>query len=190
MRRPGRRRRRPPPCRRPRGRTPRCPGCRPTPQARPAPAPPRRRHRRQDLVLDRDQLGGVLRLVERLGDDERHRVADIADAVLRQERLRADKGRRAAPPPARHQRAQRAEPAPPQFVAGQDREHARRRPRRRGIECRRCGHAHAASARHSRALRAAASHRRHSGPCRAAGGNPPPAAPASRSIARSSSRLP
>ena len=31
-----------------------------------------------------DQLGGVLCLVQRLGDDERDRVADIADAILRQ----------------------------------------------------------------------------------------------------------
>jgi hypothetical protein len=36
------------------------------------------------LVIDRDQLGRVLRLVRGFGDDEGDGVADIADAILRQ----------------------------------------------------------------------------------------------------------
>jgi hypothetical protein len=42
--------------------------------------------RRQRLVVDPDQLGGVARLVEALGDDESHRVTDIADHAARQHR--------------------------------------------------------------------------------------------------------
>ena len=83
-------------------------------------------HRRQRLVLDLDQFGGILCLVQRLGDDERDRVPDIADAVLRQQRLRADKGRRAIAPPAAHAGHQGAEPAPAQILAGQHGEHAGR----------------------------------------------------------------
>ncbi len=41
-------------------------------------------HCRQWLVLDLDQFGSVLCLVQRLGDDERNRVPDIADAITRQ----------------------------------------------------------------------------------------------------------
>ena len=40
-------------------------------------------HRRKDLVVDRQQLRRILRLVERFGDDEGYRVADIAHAALR-----------------------------------------------------------------------------------------------------------
>ena len=36
---------------------------------------------RQRLVLDLDELGGVARELARLGDDDRHRVADEADAA-------------------------------------------------------------------------------------------------------------
>ena len=39
---------------------------------------------RQRLVLDREQLGRVLRLVQRLRDDERDRLADITHPLLRQ----------------------------------------------------------------------------------------------------------
>ena len=44
--------------------------------------------RRQRLVIDRDELGRVLRLVQRLGDDEGDGLADIAHALVRQNRLR------------------------------------------------------------------------------------------------------
>ena len=42
-----------------------------------------RHHGRQRLVVDLDRLGGVLRLVERVGDHERHRIADVAHALVR-----------------------------------------------------------------------------------------------------------
>ena len=38
----------------------------------------------QRLVADVDQFGGVLCLVQCLGDDERDRISDIADAITRQ----------------------------------------------------------------------------------------------------------
>ena len=43
--------------------------------------------RRQHLVIDFDQLGGVLRLLQRLGDDDRDLVADVAHLALRQQRM-------------------------------------------------------------------------------------------------------
>ena len=98
-----------------------------------------RRNRRQGLVFDREQLGGILCLVKRFCDDEGHRVADIPDELLRQDRLWADESRPARPSSARHQRAQCAEPALPQLITGQDREHTGRPPRRYGIECRDAG---------------------------------------------------
>ncbi len=86
-------------------------------------------HRRQHLVVDLDQLGGVLGRVQRLGDDEGDGIADIAHALARQQRLQADEGGRAAAPLARHHGRERAEPAPAQILAGQDADHARRRSR-------------------------------------------------------------
>ena len=44
-------------------------------------------HRRQRLVLDLDQLGGVARLRQRLGDHERDPVADVTDPIGDQDRL-------------------------------------------------------------------------------------------------------
>ncbi len=40
--------------------------------------------RGQRLVADVDQFGRILCLVQRLGDDERNRISDIADATTRQ----------------------------------------------------------------------------------------------------------
>ena len=88
----------------------------------------------QRLVLDRDQLGRVLRLVQGLGDDEGDRIADIAHPLLRQQRLRADKGRRAVLLAARDQRPQRAEAAPLELGAGQHREHPGRGARLLGVD--------------------------------------------------------
>ena len=45
-------------------------------------------HRGQDVVIDLDQLRGVLRLIRRLGDHHRHAIADIAHLTLRQQRMR------------------------------------------------------------------------------------------------------
>jgi len=45
-------------------------------------------HRRQWLIVDGDKLGGVERLVAGLRDDQRHRLAGIADLAVGEERLR------------------------------------------------------------------------------------------------------
>ena len=45
-----------------------------------------RGHRRQRLVLDRDLLGGVARLRLGVGDNQRHRIADMAHSPDRQRR--------------------------------------------------------------------------------------------------------
>jgi hypothetical protein len=52
-------------------------------------------HRRQFLIIDLDQHGGVLRCGERLRDDHRHRIADIAHFAAREARMRPREGRRA-----------------------------------------------------------------------------------------------
>ncbi len=39
-------------------------------------------------VIDGDALGGIERLFVRLGDDQRHRLADVPHLLLRQQRLR------------------------------------------------------------------------------------------------------
>jgi hypothetical protein len=82
--------------------------------------------RGQRLVADVDQFGGVLCLVQCLGDDERNRVPDIADAIARQQWLRRDKGRGAVAPPAADLRHQTAETAASQILTGQNRKHAGR----------------------------------------------------------------
>ena len=88
-----------------------------------------RRRRRQAFVLGLDQLGGVLRLVERLGNDHRHRLADEAHAVAREQRHRRGELRRAVAALARLLRLLQAEREHGRVVAGQDVEHARRLPR-------------------------------------------------------------
>ncbi len=80
---------------------------------------------RQRLVRHLDRLGGVAGDVERLGDDEGHRLAGAAHAPLRQERLRRHERGGAAAALPRHVRAQRAEAAGAQIIARQHREHAR-----------------------------------------------------------------
>jgi hypothetical protein len=79
------------------------------------------------LVLDVDQLGRILGLVERLGNDERHRLADVADALLRQQRRPAHMGGRAVALLAREHRVQRAEAALLEFLTGEHRQHPRGR---------------------------------------------------------------
>ena len=46
-----------------------------------------RRHGGQHVVVDRDRLGGILGLVQRLGDHEGDRLADIAHRVAREREL-------------------------------------------------------------------------------------------------------
>ena len=53
--------------------------------------------RRQQLVVDRHELGGVARLRLRFGDDEGDAVADAADAVGEQNRARGRKTGRPTP---------------------------------------------------------------------------------------------
>ena len=91
-------------------------------------------HRRQGRVIDGDPLGRVLRLREGFGDDEGDRLADEADAVLRQQGLRADIAGRAVAALARHRRQQGAEPAPGELRPGEHGEHAGRLPRRRCVD--------------------------------------------------------
>ncbi len=77
----------------------------------------------QRLVADVDQFGGVLCLVQCVGDDERDRISDIADAITRQQWLRTDEGGGAIAPPAADLRHQSAETAAAQILARQYRHH-------------------------------------------------------------------
>src|SRR5438132_895911 len=63
---------------------------------RPGPCGLRRgRHRGEGLVVDLDEIGRVLGLCARLGDDERDRIADVSRAVAREPAVRAREHRRA-----------------------------------------------------------------------------------------------
>ncbi len=53
------------------------------------------RHPRQFLIFDDDRLGRILRLCGGFGHDHRHRLADMAHLVGREQHLRADKDRAA-----------------------------------------------------------------------------------------------
>jgi hypothetical protein len=107
------------------------------------------RHRRQDVVIDLGELGGVFRLRQTLGDDEQHGLADIAHPLAREPEMRAPEHRRAVRPLAvvgeRH--AHRAHPRGREIVAGVDRQDARCRERGgevhladRGMRMRRAQH--------------------------------------------------
>ena len=80
---------------------------------------------RTRLVVDLDQLGGVLGLLERLGDDQGHGVADVPDAALRQHRPGRLAAWRAVPVVERHQAGHVAEAGLLHVVAGEDDQHAR-----------------------------------------------------------------
>jgi hypothetical protein len=92
------------------------------------------RHGGQRHVLDRDQLRRVLRLVARLGDDERHRLADVAHLVHSQERLRLEGEGLAGDGIGLGAGAQRRESVGGDLGGGQHRQHARRGKRRRPID--------------------------------------------------------
>ena len=94
----------------------------------------RRAHDRgQRVVDDHEVLGGVHRLSERLGDDHRDRLADIADLLDGQNRVRSDQKRRAVAALERHlvwvrrHRPVRDRPqtVPYHIDAGQHRDHSR-----------------------------------------------------------------
>ncbi len=89
---------------------------------------------RQIAEFSDDQLGGILCLVQRLGDDERHRLADVTHPALRQQRTDPDETGGAVHLVAGRQHADIAEPATGQIVAGQHRQHAGRGPRRLDIQ--------------------------------------------------------
>ncbi len=67
--------------------------------------------RRQDLVIDRDQFGGVLRLRQARGNDEGDRLADIAHPLPRETEMGAPEHRRAVRPLAAQGHAHRAHPS-------------------------------------------------------------------------------
>ena len=67
-----------------------CPAPRAKSRARPGARGGGRGHRGQRRVIDRDLFGGVERLRAGLGDDQRDRLADIADLALGQQRLRRE----------------------------------------------------------------------------------------------------
>ena len=91
-------------------------------------------HGRQRLVIDRDELGRVLRLGQCLGDDEGDAFADIAHAPLRQRRLRADEAGRAVAAFSRHARALPSQRLHRLVLARQHQKHARRRLGRRRVD--------------------------------------------------------
>ena len=91
-------------------------------------------HRGQNFVIDIDQLGGVARLRGGLGDDERDRLADIAHPPFGQPAMRPPEHRRPVRPLPLERHPHRAEPGRRQILAGIDRQHRRRRPRRRQVD--------------------------------------------------------
>ena len=92
------------------------------------------RDRRNRLVVDLDQFGGILGLGQRLGDHHRHRIADIPHAVGHQRRPLRREHRAAVGPLARHVGLGHAEPVRLDVVAGIDGHHARCRFRRVDID--------------------------------------------------------
>jgi hypothetical protein len=84
-----------------------------------------RDRRRQRLVVDLDQFGGVLRLVQRLRHHERHIVADPAHLVLGKRRVgRLERAAVAPLQAARHRQVAPSGRLP--VGAGEHRQHARR----------------------------------------------------------------
>ena len=94
----------------------------------------RRGDGRQGIVVDRDQLRRVDRLIGSRGDHERHRVADVAHAVADQRRPRCRERRRSVAPLARLVGRQIAEPVRREVGAREDGEDPRRSAGVRGIE--------------------------------------------------------
>ena len=89
---------------------------------------------RQRLVIDLDQLGGVARLIQCLGDDGGDRVAHIAGNIRRQRRARRISARAAVTVDQRDLAGNSAQPFRHQVGAGQHRDHAGRGSRRLDID--------------------------------------------------------
>ena len=113
---------------------------------------------RQLFVVDLDRFGGVERLVLGFGDHHRHRLADMARLVGRQQHVRTDEHLAAARRVQLHVVAglrQRIVRDRPELVgeaigAGEHAEHALHRCARAMNRCRGCAHADRASARSPR----------------------------------------
>jgi hypothetical protein len=91
-------------------------------------------HRRQRLVVDRDELGGLARLRLGLGDDEGDAVTDAAHAICQQ--YRPHRAEAFGPTPVlRHEmRRNAADLVRDRIGAGEHQHNAGRRPRRRHID--------------------------------------------------------
>ncbi len=87
-------------------------------------------HRRQRGIVDNHGLGGVERLVAGIGDDQRHRLAGIADLAFGQQRLRRKGEALAGLGIGLGGRAQRQQPIGGGIGGGQHRQHPRHRLRR------------------------------------------------------------
>ena len=99
-------------------------------------------NRRQLLVFDLDQLGGILCLVERFGDHERHRVSDVAYALARQQRLRRTEHGRAIAALACQMGPLQAEREQFGITAAEDQQHSGRQLRGLRVDRAECAHAH------------------------------------------------
>ena len=90
--------------------------------------------RRQHLVIDLHQLGGVARLGGGVGDDNRHRVADMPHPVARQGRSRRHRHFRAVAIGDRAHARDRADAIARQILAGENANDTRSRYGRRGLD--------------------------------------------------------
>ena len=89
---------------------------------------------RQRRVVDRDRFGRILGLIERLGDDHRHRLADMAGAAVRQRQERRSGHCPAVAAPEHDLGRDRAVARGGVIGAGQHRQHARHDGGRGGVD--------------------------------------------------------
>ncbi len=87
----------------------------------------------QHVEVDLDRLGGVARGLQRVGNDEGDRIADMAHGAVGQHRMRRGRHVRAVAVVQRHRTGQRADAVGLQLRRGIDRAHPRHRRRRGGI---------------------------------------------------------
>ena len=136
--------------------------------------------RRQRLVIDRDQLGGVARGSEAFGDDHRDGVADMAHPVADHRRPRRQRRCRTVAVGQPADARDRADPVARQIRAGQHREHAGCRAAAAVSIAADDAHARAASAASRRMPGAAARCRRGNCRARSESAGPRPDGPAGR----------
>ena len=94
----------------------------------------RRHHGGPRRIVDLDALGGVARKLERVGDHDRHRIADMQHAVDRDRRPVRQIHRAAVALLVGRHRRHRAEPVGLVILAGQHRVHARHLQCRAGVD--------------------------------------------------------